>query len=166
LLYSSEFVSSLKILRWMLIGDYLEVIAWVFVLPMVAYADMRVYFLSEALWYFAFLSFSALALLGFGSMEGIGIGYLLFNSLSLIYYVYYIRSRHQFTFTRPLIGPWLLGLALTIGASVHTWSDTEVDWFAAPVWIGAAVSFSWLALSRSERSDVLRMLLRREDTRP
>jgi O-antigen/teichoic acid export membrane protein len=164
-LYSSEFASSLNTIRWMLIGDYFEVIAWVFVLPMVAYGDMRVYFLSEALWYAAFLSFAAFALFGYRSIEGIAVGYLLCDSISLVYYVYYVRSRYQFPFTRTLVAPWLIGLALVVGASVHTWSDSEVNWFAAPLWIGAAVCFSWLSLDRSERRSVLRTLLRREDRR-
>lgn len=165
LLYSSEFTPSLEIIRWMLIGDYFAVVAWVFALPMIAYADMRAFFWGELLWYGGFLAFAALALFGFSSMQGIGIGSLLVCAIYLGYCLYYARSRQQFPLTRAVLGPWLIGLALVVGASGHTWSDTQVDWFTAPLWIGAAVSFSWLSLNRNERRDVLRMLLRREDVR-
>jgi O-antigen/teichoic acid export membrane protein len=164
LLYSTEFTPSLEILRWMLIGDYLEVIAWVFCLPMVAYADMKEYFLAELLWYGGFLSFATLALFVFSSMQGIGVGYLLIGSITLAYCVYYVRSRHRFYLTWSLAGPWFIGLAIVIGASIHTWSDAQVNWFVASLWIGVALSFSLLSLNRDERRGALRTLLRRRDT--
>jgi O-antigen/teichoic acid export membrane protein len=164
LLYSEEFVSSLEILRWLLIGDYIGIVGWVFAMPMLAYADMRVFFWTEFLAYAGFLAFAALALFAFSSIQGIGIGSLLVDTLGLVYYLYYASSRHQFPLTKDVVTPWLLGLALVVGASAYTWSHTQVEWFIAPLWIGAAVSFSWLSLNRNERRDVLRMLLRREGT--
>lgn len=165
-LYSSGFTPSLEILRWMLIGDYFDAASWALAIPMVAYANMRVYFWTECLWHGGFLAFAALALFGFSSMQGIGIGYLMVCATYLVYCLYYARTRHRFPLTRAVIVPWLLGLALLVGASAHTWSYTHVDWFTAPLWIGAAVSFSWLSLNRNERRGVLRMLLlRRNDAR-
>lgn len=165
LLYSIEFAPSLEVLRWMLIGDYIEILSWVFAIPMIAYANMRAFFLVEAAWNVGFIAFAALSLFGFNSMQGIGIGYLLVYVGYLTYCLYYVRSRHQFPLTRVVIGPWLLGLALVVGVSIHSWSYTQVDWFAAPLWISAAGIFSWLSLDRNERREVLRMLLRRRDAR-
>lgn len=165
ILYSSEFAPSLEIIRWMLIGDYFKVAAWVFAMPALAYANMKVLFWAEMLWYGGFLAFAALALFGFSSMQGIGVGFLLMNTVLLAYYLCYVRSRHQLPLSRGMTVPWLIGLALIVGASWHTWSDTQLDWFAAPLWIGAAVSFSWLSLNRNERRETLRMLLRRQSTR-
>jgi O-antigen/teichoic acid export membrane protein len=160
-LYSSEFTPSLQIIRWMLLGDYFEVLAWVFSLPMIAYVNMRVFFLTEFLTYAGFLAFSTLALFVFDSMQGIGVGYLLSRVAYLACCLHYVRSRHQFPLTRSLVGPWLGGMALVVGASVHTWSYTQVEWFTAPLWISAALGFSTLSLSRNERRDVLRVLLGR-----
>ena len=165
ILYSSEFAPSLEIIRWMLIGDYFKVAAWVFAIPALAYANMRVLFWAEMLWYGGFIAFAALALFGFSSMQGIGVGFLLMYAVLLAYYLHYVRSRHQLPLSRGMTVPWLVGLALIIGASWHTWSDTQVNWFASPLWIGAAVSFSWLSLNRNERRETLRMLLRRERAR-
>jgi len=114
------------------------------------------------LWGAGFLAFAALAVWGFGSMQGIGVGFLLLYILYLTYCLYYSRSRHRFRLTKGTVGPWLLGLALVAGASWHTWSDTQVDWFAAALWIGAAMALSWASLNRNERKEVLRMVLLRQ----
>lgn len=165
IVYSSEFAPSLEIVRWMLIGAYFKVAAYVFSMPVLAYADMKVFFWTELLWYGGFLAFAALALFGFDSMQGIGVGFLIISALCLAYYVHYVRSRHQYPFTRGIIVPWVIGLALIVGASWHTWSETRVNWFAALLWIGVAVSLSWLSLNRNERRETLRTLLRREHAR-
>jgi O-antigen/teichoic acid export membrane protein len=164
ILYSSEFVPALKIIRWMLIGDCFKVAAWVLGMPMLAFADMRVFFWTEVLWHAGFLASAALALFAFSSMQGIGVGFVLAYVVLLAYYLHYARSRHHLQFTRRMVGSWLLGLALVAGASLHTWSDTRVDWFAAPLWIGVAITFSGLSLNRSERREMLRIALRRKET--
>jgi O-antigen/teichoic acid export membrane protein len=160
ILYSSEFMSSLEIIRWMLVGDYFKVAAWVVATPMLAYADMRVFIWTELLWHAGFLACAALALFGFSSMQGIGVGFLLLYVVYFAYCSHYARSRYQFPLRRAVVGPWLVGLALIVGVSWHTWVDTQVDWFAAVLWMGAAFIFSWLSLNRNERREVLGVTLR------
>jgi O-antigen/teichoic acid export membrane protein len=165
ILYSGDFIASLKIIRWMLLGDYLKATAWIFSTPMIAYVHMKVFFGAEMLWSLGFLTFATASLYGFGSVEGLGIAFLLAYALYLVYCLYYARSQHRFPLTRGNVGPWVLGLALIVGASWHTWTDTQVNWFAVPLRVGAAVSFSWLALNRDERREVLRAMLRRVEVR-
>jgi len=161
ILYSSEFAPSLEIIRWMLIGDYFWAVVWVIDIQMMAYANMKILFWTNFLWHAGFLASTVVALFYFSSMQGIGIGFLITHVIRLAYYLYYSRSRYHFPLTRSTVSPWLLGLALVVGVSWYTWSDTQVDWFAAPLWVGVAASFSWLSLGQNERRDVLRIALRR-----
>jgi O-antigen/teichoic acid export membrane protein len=163
ILYSGEFTSSLEIIRWMLIGDYFKVAAWVVAVPALAFADMKVYFWTELLWHAGFLACAALALSGFDSTQGIGIGFLLMYVLYLAYYLHYARSRHRFSLRGSVVRSWVLGLALVVGASWYTWSDTQVNWLTATLWVVAAVGFSWLSLDREERERVLHMFRRRKE---
>jgi O-antigen/teichoic acid export membrane protein len=164
LLYSSEFLPSLEILRWMLIGDYFKIPVWVISIQMMAYADVRVLLWESLLSSLGFLAFTLIALFGFSSMEGIGVGFFLVYVIELAFYLYYTRSRYDFSLAKSVVVPWLLGLALITGASWHTWSDTKVDWFTVLLWIGAAIILSWASLSQSERREMLLMLLRRNET--
>lgn len=165
ILYSSEFTPSLEIIRWMLIGDYFKVPVWVINVQMMAFANMRVLLWESLLSSAGFLAFTALALFGFNSIQGIGIGFLVLYVLELAFCLYYTRSRYQFPLARAMVVSWLLGLALIVGASWHTWSNTHVDWFTAPLWIGAAIVLSWLSLSRNERREMFRMALPWKKTR-
>jgi O-antigen/teichoic acid export membrane protein len=163
ILYSSEFASSLEIIRWMLIGDYFKVAGWVLAMPMLAFADMKVFFWAEVLWSAVFLVSAGLALLVFNSMQGIGVGFLLAYVGYVAYCLHYVRSRHHLRLSRQIVRFWLLGLALVVGVSWHTWSDTHVDWVAAFLWISAAIAVSWLSLTQNERTEILRIALRQRE---
>lgn len=165
LLYSEEFTPALEIIQWMLIGDYFKVAAWVVGMPMLAYANMRVFFWTELLWNGGFFIFAALALFIFGSMQGIGVGFLLMYIFYLSFYLYYARARYHFRMTRAIGVAWLAGLAVVAGASWYTWSDSTIDWVAAFTWITVAVVLSLLSLSSSERGEVFGVLLKRKGTR-
>lgn len=166
ILYSEEFTPALEIIRWMLIGDYFKVAAWVVAMPAIAYANMKVFFWTELLWNIGFLGLTALTLFEFDSMQGIGVSFLVVYMVYFAYYLYYACSRHQFPLTKGLVWPWLLGLVLLLGASWYAWSDVTVNWLVAPLWISAAISLSWFSLRRSEKEEVFHMVLRRNGVRP
>ena len=161
LLYSEEFVPSLEIIRWMLIGDYLKVTSWVFSFTMVAYADMKTFLWTEILWGGLTLCSAVVAIQGMNLLEGVGIGFMILYLTYLAYTLHYVRSRHQLTLDRPAVMRWLGGLGLVCLVSVQTWNDTQVNWGTAWVWVVAALSFSWLGLRSSERGKLKEMLLRR-----
>jgi hypothetical protein len=92
-------------------------------------------------------------------------GFLVAYAINLGYVVYYVARRHNFLADRRLLVAWGIGFALILGSSSHTWSDTHVNWFAAPLWTGAAVGFSWLMLRREERKEMLRTMLRWKEMR-
>ena len=157
-LYSGEFLPALETIRWMLIGDYFKVGGWILSMPVLAYADMRIFFFTETLWSVGFVTLSALAVFGFDSLEGIGVGFLVLYGLYMVYYFGYSRARHGFRMSALDRITWAVGLLLIVAVSWYTWSDTEVYWLSAGVWVCAACGFSILFLSGSERRKGLSLL--------
>jgi PST family polysaccharide transporter len=161
LLYSSEFLPSSKIMRWMLIGDYFKVASWVFSFTMIAYADMKTYLWTEILWGGMMLGGAIGVITKMGSMQGIGVLFLVLYVFYLIYTFYYVFSRRYMTMDLRIIVQWLVGLALVISASAHCWNDIYVNWITAGIWMIVALSFSLWALDSSMRKKLFDAALKR-----
>jgi PST family polysaccharide transporter len=157
-LYSGEFTGALAIIRWMLIGNFLRVFGWIFAMPALAYADMKVYFWTEAGWYLGFLGLSALSILGFHSVEGIGFSFIMLYAGYLAYYVSYVRNRQRFVVSKEDRRIWLVGFAVIIAASIHSWNSIKVDWISSTLWILVAAGFSLFVLRVEERRKILLMV--------
>jgi len=158
IMYSNQFYASLDIIRWMLIGVYLKTASWVVSMPVVAFPNMRVYFWTENLWYVGLLTFSLLAVIIFGSIEIIGIGFLVIYALFLAYYKRYARIKHGFTLTKGLTISWFSGLFLVIFASGLTWTGIQINWSITAFLIAATILYMWLSLSREERKWLVRLV--------
>jgi len=154
LLYSGEFNPALRIIRWMLIGDYLKVTSWVLAMPILAYADMKVFLGTEVAWRGAFTGIAAWSLFQWEDIQGVGIGFLGLYAIYLLYVLHYCRSRHALTLNKRIIGLWLTGFAIVLGASVTYWQKTAFSIGPGLGWIGAAVITSWFGLDRRERKRV------------
>lgn len=155
LLYSSDFLPSLQIVRWMLIGDYLKVTSCVLGFTVLAYADMRTFLWSQLAWNCLFFMGTYFAVVQWGHLEGIGMSFLVAYATYLIFMMLYCRVRHHFTLTRAMAVHWFAGLALVLAASLHSWNTTDVAWPAAFFCIAAACLLSWTALSKGERRKVV-----------
>jgi PST family polysaccharide transporter len=162
--YSHEFAPSLSIIRWMLIGDYFKVASWVLAMPMLAYSDMRSFFLSEIGWNAGLLGFAAAATTGNGSLSLIGVGFLTLYVLYLAYTTWYSYSRYRITPGKATALRFFLGLLVVTGASAWTWDDHEVRWPVALASILFAVLVSLTTLSRSERKEIAAVI--RRNVRP
>lgn len=160
LLYSTEFTASLTIWRWMLIGDYFKVTSWIFAMPMLAHADLKTFFWTEAITNTAFLALATGLVVGTHSLQGIGVAFALSYLGYLIYTFHYARTRHGLTLRRPAVLSWLGGLALILGCSLETWSATQVNWGTAGLWAGAVGCFAFLGLSAEERRQIMHTALR------
>lgn len=161
ILYSNKFTPSLEIIRWMLIGDYFKVTSWVLAMPVLAYANMKVFFWTELLWNTGFLVLSSLAIVYYKDMQGIGIAFIIMYFFILVYYLYYVSSKHQFPITKNLLWTWFLGLVLIILASWQTWSIVDINWISALFWIVVAIGFSWTVLEKDEKSKLIKMICKR-----
>lgn len=162
-LYSSEYVASLEMVRWMLIGDYLKITSWVLAIPVVVNANMKIYFWTEAFWYMGFLALSALAILYLGDLQGIGMAFIVLYFALVVYYLQYVRKVYGLRLTRDLLVPWLIGFAVVIMASMQNWNSTTVSWISSALWIVGSLWLVIMFLKKSEREMIwnkLRLKLR------
>lgn len=157
ILYTREFLQSLEIIRWMLIGDYLKVSSWILSIPMVAYADMKSFFWSEILWNIGFLIFSYFAMY-YNYLEGVGIAFVIMYLIYLIFMVIYCRTRFQLTFTKKMIFHWTIGLILILTVSLYDWNKTVVSYSHATIWIISGCLVSWLALEKEEKYEMVKLI--------
>jgi O-antigen/teichoic acid export membrane protein len=122
LLYSVQFHPAAHYLRWTLAGDYLKVSSWIFSIPMLADADMRVFLMADVAASAAFLG-SALALARFlAPAEAAAIAFVLMHAVHLAAGAVYVHLRYGFRWQPLLTLAWLAGLALVAGASAWKWN--------------------------------------------
>lgn len=157
-LFSNEFTPALGMLRWMLVAAYLKAFSWILAMPMLAYADMRTYFLVESFWYVGFLSLSAISIVGFTSTEGVGISFMILYAAYFAYTWQYAKRRWGFTPQRRLLAFWLLGLAMVIGSSIHTWNETMFSANETALWVAAVGAFLLVFLEKHQRQKILKRL--------
>ncbi|HEX8173192.1 MAG TPA: oligosaccharide flippase family protein [Thermoanaerobaculia bacterium] len=157
LLYSEQFLPSLRIMRWMLIGDALKIVSWVFSYTMVAYADNRMYAATELIWGALAVGSVYLAVHSAHSLELIGVSFLVLYAAYLVLMSWYVRRRHAFPLRLGARGV-AAALAVIVAASLVTWNDVAMRWPFAIGAVLAAAAVSTLLLSADERNAALRWL--------
>jgi len=165
LLYTDEFLPALDIVRWMLPGDYLKATSWVLAIPMLSYADTRTLWWYQTAWGIGFLLMSALSIMLFDSIEGVGTVFLALYSLALVYAYCYSKNRFGFLLNKSQLTVWLVGFGIVLASSWVTWSETRVHWSEAVAWIALATLFSILALTRTERQGIREFVRKRVSRR-
>jgi O-antigen/teichoic acid export membrane protein len=163
ILYTDEFMPALKIIRWMLIGDYFKASSWILAMPMLAYGDMKPVFWTELLWNMGFLILSYIGIFYFSDMQLIGTAFFIMYAIYFVYTIFYAQSKHNVSLTRNIIAHWVFGLVLIIFASWKTWIDTQVNWVPAILWIVVAIGFSWMTLNKGERSKLIKIIYKAGD---
>lgn len=125
-MFSAKLLPAVKVMRWMLIGDFLKGVAWVLAFPMLAFNEMRRFFWTEA----AFNVGSAVAswvwLASGGSIEGLGVIFVALYALYLPLMLGYVARCHRFRVQKSDVAAFLAGLALVLGLSRLAWEDVEV----------------------------------------
>jgi PST family polysaccharide transporter len=125
-LFSAELLPALKVMRWMLIGDYFKGVAWVLSFPMLAFNELRWFLWTEVAFGLFLAGGSWLWIARGGGIEGLGV---LFLAVYVVYAVAmwaYVRRQHGLTLgAREMLG-FVAGLALVVAVSLVTWSDQEV----------------------------------------
>ncbi|CAN4273179.1 RfbX Membrane protein involved in the export of O-antigen and teichoic acid [Methylophilaceae bacterium] len=163
LLYTSEYMAALEMIRWMLIGDYLKITSWVLAIPVIVNADMKIYFWTETFWNLGFLVLAAISTVYLGELQGVGIAFVLLYLVLVIYYLQYVRRVCELGISQDLLVPWLIGFAVVIMASIQNWNRTSVDWLTAPIWIIGSIGLVIAFLKKFERKivfDKLRLRLK------
>lgn len=159
LFYSTQCLPSVKIMRWMLIGDYFRTASWALAMPMLAYADMKTFFWSEMLWNlcFAALSLGALSVLG-GDLQWVGVAFLISYLCYFIYALVYVSSRFEIRIPRRAVMQFLAGFAIVVAVSGVAWESDYVNWVWGPVFVFGALVFSGTMLTVEERKAVARIV--------
>jgi len=152
-LYSSEFMPALELLRWTLLGDYLRVIGWVLATNLIARADMRAYLGVELAWNVVFVTVATAFLSG--GIEGVGPAYVAAYFVYLLLLIGRSLQRHAWEVPRGAIVLWFAGAAATVVVSFSTWHDTEVEPWKLVLVLGACATV-WLCLSAQEKQGLNR----------
>jgi len=161
ILYTHEFTPALKIIRWMLIGDYFKAGSWVLAMPMLAYGDMKPFFWTELFWSIGFLILSYIGIFYYNDMQLIGTAFLILYAIYFVYTIFYAQSKHNVFLARNIIVHWIFGLLLITVVSWQTWGDTQVNWITASFWIVVAIGFSWLNTTKEEQKSLINIFKRR-----
>ncbi len=127
-MFSQALLPSLKVMRWMLIGDFLKGISWVLAFPMLAFNEMKWFFWSEVAFSGGVAGLAWVWVELGGGIGGLGALFMLCYALYLPVMMYYISSKHGFKWKLPEIVRFLGGLAMVLLVSIHTWNDERVRW--------------------------------------
>ncbi|NWD49602.1 oligosaccharide flippase family protein [Pseudomonas gingeri] len=147
-LFSHEFLPSLNVLRWVLVGDFVRVLGWVISTALVARADMKGFALAEGLWSIIFMSLSLL-LLSHG-LEWVGLAYLVSYVFYLVFLAWRLWSCHGVSLEGRRLLYWLTGFLMVALAAWLCWSDRELySWNFTLVF--PSLLFSFLIMRADER---------------
>lgn len=164
LLFSREMLPSLRVFRWMLIGDMFKVLSWVWAFPMLAYAEGKTFITIEVT---TNLIWGLLAWIGFHlfpSIEFLGqlfcLVYLLYSAVTLTYL--WVRQGVKL----PLSYGWTLlrGLLVIGFASILFWDQSAQSPWRVLLALGLAAGNLWISFSGAERTEIrerLQVLLKK-----
>jgi O-antigen/teichoic acid export membrane protein len=148
-MFSPALLPALKVMRWMLIGDFFKGITWVLGFPMIALNEMKWFFWSEFGFSFWMAGSAWLWLSRRGSIEGLGLIFMLLYIVYLFVMVIYIRARHGFVWKPAEAGQLVQGMALVVLLSVLTWRDNQVRWLPVGLFTLLGGAYLWFQIGVS-----------------
>ena len=151
LLYTKEFLPSLSIIQWLLLGDYFKATSWVLATTMLAYADLRTFFWSELVANVGMLGGTWLSLFVFNRPSGVGVTYLLLYLFYLLFCYGYVRRHFHYRISSQQIGVWAAGVVVLALVSLLVWDSSVVYGSTVVVTFILLIAFGWLATSHKER---------------
>ena len=158
LLFSRALLPSLTLFRWMLIGDFLKVLSWVWAFPMLAFAEGKRFATFEIA---TNLGWGLLAWLAFRWFPGIEVLGQVFVAVYLCYgaaTLVYLTRVHGIRLPFRLVLQILSGLAVILWASFLYWNPRPFSALAAAAGLLPALINLWFALTVQERSRLLARL--------
>jgi O-antigen/teichoic acid export membrane protein len=132
-IFSSEFLPSLNILHWQLLGDLPKFVSWTLGYAVLAGLPSRSYLMTETVGGLALLAFSWFGMWRFG-LEGLGIGFL------LAYLVYLVFLTYLFVSKKLWLPLWSNIILLSVGMGVAT-----VVRFLVEPW-GLILALAWATI--------------------
>jgi O-antigen/teichoic acid export membrane protein len=155
LLFSSDFLISLDIIRWMLLGDFLKASSWTIGMLILANADMKVFFWKEIALNIIFLIIAYISIEIYHNLEGVGQGYLVMYIVNLGYLLHYAIKKYNYALQKNIIMSWLSGFSFIIFVSVLTWHDKTLNFTYIAIGIPFSLLISWISLRNNEKKIIL-----------
>jgi PST family polysaccharide transporter len=145
-MFSASLLPALKVMRWMLIGDFFKGISWVLSFPMLAFHEMKWFFWSEVLFTLGLAVFGWLILLMGGSVESLGILFLILYLCYSAIMAFYAFLVHGFSLQRQELFRILVGIALVGTVSALTWNHQTMHWGSVGTGLGLILVFLLLSI--------------------
>jgi O-antigen/teichoic acid export membrane protein len=155
LLYSREFDDALRMMRWMLAGDFFKIMSLVFAVPAMAAGDARVIIFTEIAWQSAFAAISYGAIVWTNSIEYVGLAFLLCYAG---YFLYYIRdaSARGLVNDRPkVVRSTVIGAVTVMLSLAITWNASHVPLVPLFTLPALSVLSAWMLIGGASRTELL-----------
>jgi O-antigen/teichoic acid export membrane protein len=137
ILYNQEFLPSIDMLHWILLGSYFRIIQWILVVGATARAHMTIFTVTELVFYFGFFLIGWLSV-GFppgggpipwlSGIRGLGFAYFVSHIVTSMLAVAYSWQRYRYLPPSRTILVWLVGLAVIALCAFTTWNEWSVNW--------------------------------------
>jgi O-antigen/teichoic acid export membrane protein len=122
LLFSSEFIPGLSLIRWLLIADYFKMLSWVLAFPMLAFNHLKLFFWTEIIWNTAILMGSYWSIAKLDSIEGIGILILGCYVSYLVLALWFVWKKYSFLPSMSTASVGIIGFLFVLAASAFAWN--------------------------------------------
>jgi PST family polysaccharide transporter len=137
ILYNSQFLPSIEMLHWLLLGNYFRVVQWLFIMVSTTRAHMAIFTVVEAGFYCGFLFIGWLSV-GFppgagpvpwlSGIRGLGFAYFASYVVTSMASVVFTWGRYGYFPERRTALVWLAGLAVIVLCEVMTWGAVSMNW--------------------------------------
>lgn len=146
IMFSSEMLPALEVMRWMLIGDFFKAVSYVIAYPMLAFNNMKWFFWTDLLFSVGMATASFIWIASGGGIEGLGVIFMFAYVVFLGAAMCYIRIEHGFHFTGAEGWRFGVGLLLVLLVSLLTWNSQIVSMADLAGGVGIVAVYCALAL--------------------
>jgi len=161
LLYSDSFSGALPILRWMLIGDYFKVCAWVFSMPLIAFSNPKMLLWTGLFWWVGYYLLALIGVQYIQDMEVLGVSFFILYVIYFAFLASYVGRKYELAIPRIMVFQWCFGLLLILTVSWYYWSIESVEFTSSIIWIIISLVFSLQMLTGVERKKIAEFIFKK-----
>lgn len=127
ILYAEEFLPAYRMIRWMLVGDYFKMGAWVLAIVSISRGNMLTFLLTELSWWLLLLTATFLTTKYNKDLEFISIVYAGMYVLLFIFYVKEAMVKNKISLSKAEWMHWIVGILFIALYSVTFWNEESVQ---------------------------------------
>jgi PST family polysaccharide transporter len=161
ILYADEFLPAYKMVRWMLVGDYFKMGAWVLAIVSISRGNMLTFLLTELSSWLLLLTATYLTTGHDENLEFVSIVYAVMYILLFIFYVNEVKIRNKISLSRAEWMHWIAGILFIAFYTVTFWKEESMR--LTPIVAGLLIlpGLHYLLLPIHERVAFKRFFLRK-----